>query len=209
MDNLKRYTQTIITIISVFTVVLISVLVTQQINQYRHRLRVADTVDSVNQKLKYYQEAERINDYYSRNDVTTRALVIRETLESIDQLLPRYFPNGPYTRNDFIAMAMVESGFDQYLVGTHKEFGIFQIMPEACKDAGVKRNQYDIRVNTELALTVLSWKYQEHPDYKTAMIAYNGIVYKSGKLSDTYWKKFIKARKVVDDILSDSYVPTH
>lgn len=181
---------------------------TKQLVDLNQRVKQAENADKLQRQLAYYREAERINDYYSRKGTMTRVVVIRDTLEAIDNYLPKYFPEGPYSRNDLIAMAMIESEFDQYLVGSHKEFGVFQIMPEACKDAGVKRNQFDIKVNTELALLVLSQKYAAHPDYRIAMIAYNGLVKKDGKLSQVYWKRFIKARKVVDDLFSDSYIPT-
>lgn len=196
-------------IIGVLIALVSTAFATKKVVEWKGVEARADNSVRLENKLKYYEEAERLDEYYSRNDIQARSMVIRETLQAIDTYLPQYFPNGPYTRRDLIAMAMVESGFDQYLVGTHKEFGIFQIMPEACKDAGVRRNQFDIKVNTELALTVLSWKYQEHPDYKVAIIAYNGLVKKSGKLSEAYWKKFIKARKAVDDLLSDSYISAH
>lgn len=206
--NVSMKNKIVYSTISVLILILV-VFATKKVVEWKSVVERAESSVKISKKLQYYQEAERIDEYYSRNDITARVVVIRETLQAIDTYLPKYFPNGPYTRNDLIAMAMVESGFDQYLVGTRKEFGIFQIMPEACKDAGVNKNQFDIKVNTELALIVLSWKYQEHPDYKIGMIAYNGLVKKGGKLSEIYWKKFIKARKAVDDLLSDSYIPAH
>lgn len=159
----------------------------------------------IEQRLSYYEQAERLNMYYFTAGEKTSAPIIRQTLEAIDKLLPRYFPDGPYNRKDIIALAMVESGFDQYLVGTHKEFGIFQIMPEMCKDLGIKRNQFDVEINTDMALAVLRDKFNERKDYKKAIIAYNGYVVKAnGKVSDTYWKRFLKYRRTLDDVIPDT-----
>ena len=159
--------------------------------------------DNVHSELNYYKEAEEINDYYARFDVTTRVDVIKKTLQSIDKLLPKYFPDGPYKRKDILAIAMVESSFYKFLVGGSGEYGIFQIMPESCKWIGITKNQFQVQVNTELALAVLKKKFDEHQNYKLAIIAYNGIVKKRGKIDETYWEKFIKYRRALDDILED------
>ena len=207
MYNISMKNKIVFTLVSVVVLALV-VFTTKKVIEWKSVVERAETVNVVSRQLQYYREAERINDYYSRNNTMTRIVVIRETIQAIDNYLPKYFPDGTFTRNDLIAMAMVESGFDQYLMGSHKEYGIFQIMPEACKDANVHRNQFDIKVNTELALFVLAQKYTIHPDYETALIAYNGLVKKNGKISKIYWKKFIKTRRVVDDLLSDTYIPT-
>jgi len=157
--------------------------------------------DSVQSELKYHKEAEEINDYFARFDVTTRVDIIRQTLKAIDKLLPKYFPEGPYKRKDIITIAMIESSFDKFLVGGSGEYGIFQIMPESCKWMGITKNQFEIEVNTELALFVLKKKFDEHENYKLAIIAYNGLVKRKGKIDETYWGKFIKYRRALDDIL--------
>ncbi len=170
------------------------------------RDRAAQTVET-QKELAYYTEAEKINDYYYSRGVETRINVIRQTLRAVDKYLPKYFPEGPFNRRDFIAMAMVESNFNQYLVGTRKEFGIFQLMPESCKWAGVSKNQFDIEVNTEMAMFVLQAKHKERKEYKMTIIGYNGVVKTSkGTVSTVYWDKFKKARNAVDDILGDSHI---
>ncbi len=165
----------------------------------------ASKYETLETKLSYYEQAERINAYYFTLGEKVNVAVVRQTLVEIDKNLPNYFKDGPYTRKDFIALAMAESGFDQYLVGGKKEFGIFQLMPEMTALLGVKKNQFDITVNTNMAFRVLKDKYTARPDYKAAIIAYNGYFYKKdGKLYDAYWKRFVRFRKVLDDILPDT-----
>jgi soluble lytic murein transglycosylase-like protein len=159
--------------------------------------------DNVHSELNYYKEAEEINDYYARFNVTTRVDIIKQTLKAIDKLLPKYFPDGPYQRKDLLAIAMIESAFDKFLTGGHGEYGIFQIMPESCEWMGVTKNQFEVEVNTELALFVLKKKFDEHKNYKLAIIGYNGIVKRRGKIDETYWNKFIKYRRALDDILQN------
>jgi hypothetical protein len=197
------------------TAVLIAVLVTatvtagvvQATHAVKHLREKAQRVERAEAALKYHVEAEKINDYYSRSKITTRAVVIRQTLEAIDKNLPNYFKDGPYTRRDLIAIAMVESYFNQYLVGKHKEYGIFQLLPSSAEWAGVSTNHFDIEVNTQMALFVLKKKHDQHKDYKMGIIAYNGVVKSRGKISEVYWDKFVKARNAVDDILGDNSLP--
>jgi len=155
----------------------------------------------INVSDQYWEDAAKINDFYYRFNVPTRVTVIKDALIAINRYLPNYFPEGPFTKKDLLAIIMVESSFNQYLTGRHKEYGLYQILPESSDWAGVKRNQFDINVNTELALFVLQKKFQEHKDYKMSIIAYNGVVKSKGKINETYWEKFIKYRKALDDIL--------
>jgi hypothetical protein len=151
----------------------------------------------------YTHQASKLVDYYYRQGQPTRFAVVKDTLTAIDRFLPHYFPDGPFTNKDLIAIAMVESEFGQYLVGTSGEKGIFQIMEESSRGMGVKRNQFDVEVNTELALFVLREKFKKHQDYRKAIIAYNGVVVRNNKWDETYWKKFMKARTSVDIIFRD------
>jgi len=153
--------------------------------------------------LHYYKEATLLTDCLYREGTPVSTRTIKETLEAIDKFVPKYFPNGPYTREDFVAMAWLESGFNQFEVGTHGEKGIFQIMPDEYQDNNIKLNKYDIATNTELCMTVLQAKFHKFPDYKKAVIAYNGVVRnKNGKWSEKYWKGFEKRRSVVDTLFN-------
>lgn len=156
-------------------------------------------IETVNLK-----NAAKISDYYYRFDVATRISIINDVGEWVDHYLPKYFPEGPFTKKDFLAIAMVESSFNQYLTGRDGEYGIFQILPESSEWMGIKKNQFDVRVNTELSMFVLKKKFDEHKDYKISIIAYNGMAKKRGKLSEEYWDKFIRYRRALDDILGDT-----
>jgi hypothetical protein len=140
--------------------------------------------------------AKRIVKYYKSLGTKVHVEVVEETMKAVDRYLPKYFPNGPFTRQDFLAMAMAESSFHQYEVGSSGEQGIFQIMrmhiPKSVE------NPFGIRMNTRLAMVVLREKYTKHSDYKKAIIAYNGVVVrrKTKKWSERYWVVF-QAKKVV------------
>jgi soluble lytic murein transglycosylase-like protein len=96
----------------------------------------------------------------------------------------------------------VESEFKQYEGGTHGERGIFQIMPCEFADYNIRKNYYDIDLNTEMGFRVLNGKYKKHKDYKKAIMAYNGLVkFKSGHYSQKYWRAFEKRRIAIDLVL--------
>jgi hypothetical protein len=158
---------------------------------------------SKQKELKYYQDAAKINDLLFEEGLPVRTKVIVNVLKTVDCKLPKYFPNGPFTREDLVAMAWLESAFNQYEVGTHGERGIFQIMPGEFKEHNVYKNKYDIATNTEICLKVLSEKYRSYPDYKKSIIAYNGLVYSHGKLSQKYWRAFEKRKIALENVLEN------
>ena len=159
---------------------------------------------SLEKEIMYTKQASQIVDYYYRDGTCIRFQVAEEMIKAVDICLPQYFPKGPYTRKDFIALALTETpNLDQYAVGTSGERGLFQIMNNMCNAFGITANHFDIRVNTELAMLVLRDKFEEHKDYRKALIAYNGLVIKNGRLSDKYWRRFSKYRKDVEIILGE------
>jgi hypothetical protein len=159
--------------------------------------------------VDYKTEALEIQAYYQTlvnsgdKKVTPNLKVIEKTLEAIDHTLPTYFPEGPFTREDFIAIAMLESDFHQYELGTSGERGIFQIMKHNVKGKKTWERAYNIEVNTQLAMKVMSWKHQEHPEsLKMTVIAYNGIVHdRRGRLNEKYWRTYLKHKKIVESVL--------
>ena len=188
---------------SVILAVIISSILTFGIEKVISLSFVAKQYQNTNKDLRYFKEATLLTDCLYREGMPVSTKTIKETLETIDKLLPKYFPNGPYTREDFVAMAWLESGFNQFEVGSHGEKGIFQIMPDEFDDNHVKLNKYDIETNTALCMTVLQTKWQQFPDYKKAVIAYNGVVKnKKGKWSEKYWKGFEKRRSVVGTLFN-------
>jgi hypothetical protein len=156
----------------------------------------------VRKELEYYKEASTLNDLLFRENTPVHMKVVVQMLKAIDKNLLIYYPEGPFTRNDFIALAWVESEFKQYEGGTHGERGIFQIMPCEFADYNIRKNYYDIDLNTEMGFRVLNGKYKKHKDYKKAIMAYNGLVkFKSGHYSQKYWRAFEKRRIAIDLVL--------
>ena len=155
-------------------------------------------------ELRYYKEASMLNDLLFREGLPVHVRVVVDMLKAIDKNIDKYYPEGPFTRNDFIALAWIESGFHQYEVGTSGEKGIFQIMPDEFKDYNVHKNYYNVNINTRMAFRVLDGKFKKYPDYKRAIMAYNGLVKnRHGKYSEKYWKAFQKRKIAVDLVLND------
>ncbi len=158
---------------------------------------------SIDADLKYVEEAKAIKELLGKSGLKADARVIVKTLKAIDKNVAKFYPNGPFTRNDFIALAWLESAFHQHEVGTHGEYGIFQIMPSEFKAWKVKGNFFDINTNTLMAFRVFNGKYEEQHDYKKTIQAYNGVVkLKNGKWSEKYWKAFQKRKTVIDTALA-------
>jgi hypothetical protein len=158
----------------------------------------------IEKELHYYKEAALLNDLLFREGLPVHVHVVVDMLKAIDKNMAKYYPDGPFTRNDFIALAWIESAFHQYEGGTHGERGIFQIMPDEFGDFNIHKNYYDVNVNTKMAFRVLDGKYKHYKDYKKAIMAYNGLVrFKSGRYSQKYWKAFEKRRIAVDLMLND------
>lgn len=136
--------------------------------------------------------------YYKSIGMHPKAEVIEKTIVAVDKYRLKYFPNGEFSRQDFIALAMIESNFHQYEVGSSGEVGIFQIMKSNISKN--IENPFEININTKLAMKVLRWKYEECSDYKKTIIAYNGLVYRKGKLSEKYWKAFQKRKVLLEEM---------
>jgi len=109
-----------------------------------------------------------------------RPELVLECLRIIDKYLPEYFPNGEFSKDDIIALIVVESQFDPYAVSSKGAFGVMQILhyQQVLKRIPVTYNI--LEDNIQAGLCVLRDKYNVHRDYKMALIAYNGLV-KSGQ----------------------------
>lgn len=212
-EILHKYKQAFWAFFFMFPFIFIGNYVSKEIDKYKDYIKNRHVITQIQEDQVYVDRASKIVDYYYRQNKAVRFSVVKKTLEAIDYYLPHYFPDGPFTNKDFIAMAMVESSFEQYLVGTSGEKGIFQIMEDMSNSMGVKKNQFDIETNTELGMYVLSEKYKQFPDYRKAIIAYNGVIItkvtdKNGKAyekwNDKYWKAFSKAKTDLDIMLKAS-----
>jgi hypothetical protein len=119
--------------------------------------------------------------------------VVAVVLANINRELPRYFPKGPFTAADIVAIGMVETRFNPRSIGTSGERGVFQVMPYY----GKGRNLAELSLNTRLCLKILAGKYREHPDRRRAVIAYNGYIVRHGKLRENYWRLFCRQRALL------------
>ncbi len=154
-------------------------------------------------ELEYYKQAAKLNDLLFSKGTPVNMDVLVSVLKEIDVNVAKYFPNGPFTRTDFIAMGWLESEFRQFEVGTHGERGIFQIMPNHFVNYKITKNYYAVDVNTRMAFRVLGHKYEKWHDYKTAIMAYNGLVkFKNGRYSQQYFSTFNKRKVEVELALS-------
>jgi len=168
-----------------------------------HASRVDPEKVGLQTELDYYKQAAALNDLLFRESTPVHMNVVIDMLKEIDKDLVKFYPNGPFTRTDFITLAWLESEFKQYEGGTHGERGIFQIMPDEFRDFDVHKNYYNVDVNTLMAFRVLQSKYQKYPDYKTAIMAYNGLIrFKNGHYSQKYWNNFEKRRIAIDLVLN-------
>lgn len=155
------------------------------------------------QELAYYKQAAVLNDLLFREGTPVHMNVVVQMLKEIDKNIAIYYPNGPFTRTDFIALGWIESEYRQFEEGTHGERGIFQIMPGEFQDLDIRKNYYTVDVNTQMAFRVIDAKYQKYHDYKLAIMAYNGLVKtSSGHYSQKYWNDFTKRRIAIDLVLN-------
>jgi len=154
-------------------------------------------------ELQYYKQAAALNDLLFREGTPVHVNVVVSMLKEIDKNVAIFYPQGPFTRTDFITLGWLESEYKQYEGGTHGERGIFQIMPDEFQDFDIHKNYYNVDVNTLMAFRVLQSKYHKYPDYKTAIMAYNGLVqYHNGHYSQKYWNNFEKRRVAIELVLN-------
>jgi len=166
------------------------------------RIRSYSEAADSHENLTYEGQAAVLHELLLKEKVHTDNDVVVAMLKAIDVNMPKFFPDGPFNHNDFIAMAWLESEFRQMEDGTHGEKGIFQIMPDEFKDWGVTKYFYGVNTNTKMAFRVLNGKYKKWHDYKRSIIAYNGVVkLRNGKWSEKYWRAFQKRKMKVDLVL--------
>ncbi|MGH7974885.1 MAG: transglycosylase SLT domain-containing protein [bacterium] len=154
-------------------------------------------------ELNYYREATLLNDLLFKEGIPVHMNIVIVMLKEIDKNIATYYPNGPFTRTDFMALGWLESEYKQFERGTHGERGIFQIMPCEFKDYDVHKNYYNVDINTQMAFRVMQTKFDKHHDYKMAIMAYNGLVkVKGGHFSQKYWKAFEKRKLAIEMVLA-------
>lgn len=132
--------------------------------------------------------------YYSSVHQKVDPKIVKEVVELSYTLTPKHFPNGPFYPKDTIALAMIETDFNPYIVGKYGEIGVWQILsPEG--------NAFSLEGNCKAALDTLKEKYDIFGNYKMAIIGYNGIsVNKKGNLYTGYWARFAKSRALIEQM---------
>lgn len=156
---------------------------------------------SSNKHLDVEGLSSKIEGHLVDQGTPVRFSVIKKTVEYSNSCIQKEFPNGPFTVKDLVAIAMIESRFNQFTVGPKGERGVFQILEfkEELKELGMsERNIFDVDVNSAAMCNILKKKYHTHHDYYEALIAYNGFILKDEHIQDTYWKKFVRAREDVE-----------
>jgi hypothetical protein len=152
-------------------------------------------------KERYYNTlAGSIIEHYFTQGEPYSFKNIKTLLQAIEEVVPKYFSEGPFTEDDFLALAAIESSFNMNQKGKHGETGAFQI--KSSRELLVKLNDplanpFDCKTNTRLACHVLKEKYKKYGTYRDTIIAYNGYVVKKGKVEDKYWKNFQEAKQLI------------
>jgi len=147
--------------------------------------------------------SERFVNYYWKKGIKLNNRTISKVLRAADVCVSNKFSDGPFSSKDFLALAMIESNFSQYAIGTHGERGIFQIFDyhNELRELNLSnKNIFDIDINVQAACHVLEKKHIIRKDYYETIISYNGYRKIGNRLNDNYWKRFIVARKVVEDL---------
>jgi len=175
------------------------------LNTAREALSITEAELIEIKKERYYNTfAGGIIEYYYNQNKALSFRKVKEVLKAIDEFVPQYFPNGPFTVDDFYSICAVESNFDHKCIGKKGERGFFQILAwkECLKEINkTNADPYDPWINTEMACYTLKEKYEKYHDKKTALIAYNGYIKdKDGKLIENYWHRFRKYKNEIRKI---------
>lgn len=151
--------------------------------------------------------ASNIKQYYVKNKETVDYHIVKRVLDNSEICISENFPDGPFTVRDMAAIAMVESNFSQFAVGQAGERGVFQILnyKDELKELGLSnKNIFDIDINAKVACHEIRKKYDRYRDYYKSIIAYNGYRVIAGKPDDSYWKHFVTARELMEEVWYDS-----
>ena len=126
---------------------------------------------------------------------------VKNLIIAAEKYVKLYFPTGPFTKFDLLAIAKYESDFDLRCIGKAGEHGAFQILDwkDALQQIGKSRADiFDPYINTECGCLVLKEKYSHTKDFKMAIIAYNGICkLEDGTISEVYYERFLKAKQYI------------
>lgn len=181
--------------------------ITEQMQFLKEKDKVLSITRLDLEKLKkdhyYNRYASLIVDYFYSKGVPIKFSDIKTILEVTDKVVPKMFKDKRFSVLDLRTIAMYESRFNLRRKGHHGEKGPFQIKDIKWALKGIGKPEADIwdtKINCEAACFILNKKYDEHKDFRKAIIGYNGIVYKNGKLRDIYWREFVRVKGLLKDI---------
>jgi len=164
-------------------------------------LHKAYTEDNIKQSSVL---AGRIVDYYLANGSKTKWCDVYNAITISKIMASRYFPNGEFDYIDLVSIAMYESSFNPLKKGRHGEIGMWQVKPSDWHGVAAE-TQLDLRKNTDncaMACIVLKEKSKMFDSHKNTIIAYNGFVVTNGKPNQSYWKEFIRHRRIIETLES-------
>lgn len=104
----------------------------------------------------------------SRPPATSEAL----PRESFEELIEHYAKKYDMDPKLVKKLVQVESNFNPHAVSPKGAMGLMQLMPETCRDLGVK-NPFDVRENLEGGLRYLKGLMERFQDVRLALAAYN------------------------------------
>ena len=157
-------------------------------------------MERMSRETYYNTLTESILEHYYKEGSSLSPVSVKSILKAVDECVPILLKDTPFTSDDLLAIAALETGFDMKLVGKHGEKGVFQILHanEILREMGMPlANSLEPKVNTQMACYILKGKYQSYPEYKKAIIAYNGVR-KDG--NERYWKLFRDAKDLIRDL---------
>ena len=137
----------------------------------------------------------RIKEHASINTYEEKSTVLK-ALKCINMYRPYILKNIPFDDIDIAAIILIESHFDRFAVSNKGAMGLMQVThTEYFEKTFGEIDYFDITQNIVAGMKVLRDKYNHHNDKRIAIIAYNGIIINGSRIVDTYWRKFVVARR--------------
>ena len=156
------------------------------------------SIKSLKEKNKSKNFVFLISEYYYKNKAYSSPKTIYKIFRNIEKYRPKILEDLPFDNLDIMAIAMVETDFDNNEVGLFNELSPFQILDWRPYLKFVDGNNIkDIKVSIQVALYILRDKFRHYEDKEIALIAYNGVVYDDGTMRKEYLYNIESAKKIL------------